>query len=128
MNSPMLHLGRSLALAAVFTICGGHWIVLQGIAWGEMLVTALQGKTLVTAISQTFDGNHPCSICKSIQHDTAKQKRPEVQSSVAKLIFILDRPQDWFPPVAIGARLPIKQLVGFVRNEAPSVPPPQSAV
>jgi hypothetical protein len=128
MKFPVLHLGRILALTAVFTICGGHWIVMQGVAWSEMLATAMHEESFVAAVSQTFDGEHPCSICKSIQHDTEKQKRSETRASAAKLVFILVRAQDWFHPTASGDRLPIERCVGFVRKEAPSVPPPQSAV
>jgi len=46
---------------------GGHWALLQTSAWVGMIVQYSQRAGLKAGIAQTFDGEHPCSVCKAIQ-------------------------------------------------------------
>jgi hypothetical protein len=58
-------LGMALAL---FSIAGGHWAVVQSVAWAEMLRDYTQRTgSLTVAVEQTFDGQHPCELCRQIQ-------------------------------------------------------------
>ena len=60
----------------MFTIAGGHWTVLQTVAWAEMLhAHAQRGDGLAAAAEQTFDGQHPCALCRDIQAAKAKERQ-----------------------------------------------------
>ncbi len=53
---------------------GGHWVVLQSAAWARMLVDYSRDASLAVAIEKTFDGQHPCSLCKRIDQVEKSQK------------------------------------------------------
>lgn len=46
---------------------GLHWALLQSMAWTGMLVQFASETGIVEALQKTFDGKHPCSICKFVQ-------------------------------------------------------------
>ena len=60
---------------ALLHLGGGHWGVLQGIAWAKMLVEYSQTDGLRDGIVKTFDGEHPCEMCKSISKGRESEKR-----------------------------------------------------
>ncbi len=56
----------SLILLA-FWVTGGQWMMLQSVAWVNMVRDYSQETSLTKALSQTFDGQHPCELCRFIQ-------------------------------------------------------------
>lgn len=92
---------RSFALIACLHLMGGHWLALQGVAWVTMLVDNSQESSLVDAVSKTFDGQHPCPLCKAVatgQNEEREKKETLVDPS-AKLVAVLvsDTPATRFP-------------------------------
>lgn len=84
-----------LAKFLLFTACvhlmGGHWLALQGVAWVSMLANHSRGETLAAAVSKTFDGRHPCPLCKAVatgQSEEREQKEVPTDPSV-KLVGVL---------------------------------------
>ncbi len=61
-----------LVLGAFVHLSGGHWGVLQCIAWTNMLVDYSASDGILEGARMTFDGEHPCAMCKSIA--SAKQE------------------------------------------------------
>src|SRR3954470_20768479 len=60
---------RVARLAMIMAICvsiGAHWAALQSVAWATMLVEYSQHEPLPRALAQTFDGHHPCDLCKRV--------------------------------------------------------------
>jgi len=57
----------------VFSL-GLHWAVLQTVAWAGMLVAYSQASTVREAVSRTFDGKHPCPLCKAIERGRQEEK------------------------------------------------------
>ena len=53
-------------------LSGGPWFALQTFAWARMLVAYTQQDGFARGLTKTFDGQHPCTLCKSIQTATAK--------------------------------------------------------
>jgi hypothetical protein len=82
----IIRLGRMLVVLTLFIALEGHLIVLQAVAWGGMLLTYSQSATIEEGIAKTFDGRHPCSLCKSIQK--SRQKKPAPQVLVKKLALL----------------------------------------
>jgi len=59
---------------------GGHWAVLQGVAWATMLTRFSQTMSLAQAAGFTFDGRHPCALCKAVrQGQEAERKEPKLK-------------------------------------------------
>ena len=55
--------------AVVFTlvlVIASHWFVWQSVAWVGMVIKYAQDSSLVTALEMTFDGQHPCQLCKFV--------------------------------------------------------------
>ncbi len=62
-------------IGALLHLGGGHWGVLQGIAWAKMLVEYSQADGLREGVVKTFDGEHPCEMCASISKGRESEKR-----------------------------------------------------
>ena len=45
---------------ALFMIAGGHWAMLQSVAWAGMVKDFSRTGTIAEAVTKTFDGKHPC--------------------------------------------------------------------
>ena len=54
---------------------GLHWAVLQTAAWAGMLVTYSRDGSFRDAVVKTFDGKHPCSLCRAIKQGRAAEPR-----------------------------------------------------
>jgi hypothetical protein len=68
-------IGVWLCSLALLQILGGHWAFLQAGAWVSMILSYSQTVELKTAITQTFDGEHPCPICKTIQEGKKQEQK-----------------------------------------------------
>ena len=66
-------LAIAVAFLALFLFAGGHWAILQIGAWMGMIVAYSRDGDVSTAISNTFDGKHPCALCCAVQ-DGRKQE------------------------------------------------------
>ena len=123
--------GLLFAALAFFSIAGGQWAVLQSIAWAGMLHDYTQRTgSVVAAFEQTFDGQHPCELCREIA--TAKKEHKENPAAFtakdnAKVKALV--PDTLLrPPVLTtkGLRFPGAGLdEGSSRNEQPPTPPPR---
>jgi hypothetical protein len=57
---------RILTWLMLAVLVGGHWGMLQVVAWTGMLIDYSQDNPFATAVGMTFDGDHPCAICKQV--------------------------------------------------------------
>ena len=125
-------LGLVCAALAFFSIAGGHWAVLQSVAWAEMLHSYSQRSgSVAVAVEQTFDGQHPCELCQQIQVAKAKEHKESptapatkedakvkalvansVLPALARTIEAISCPRAVFAP-------------GSSRAEQPPTPPPR---
>ena len=62
----------ALVLLIGAVLCGGQLGLLQAIGWASMLVSRSQSGSLATAVSTTFDGQHPCTICYFVKQQADK--------------------------------------------------------
>lgn len=90
----LLRLIGTLSIAiALFSLCGGHWAVLQGVAWGRMIQTYSMEGSFQSAIAKTFDGEHRCPLCKKIEQTKQQEKKNHfVNETFKKKEGILERP------------------------------------
>lgn len=84
-------LGRWLVVIALVLSTGGHWALLQVCAWTGMVVSYSQSATISEAISMTFDGEHPCKLCKVVkQGRKAEQEKPATLKVETKFDLFFD--------------------------------------
>ena len=115
---------------------GAHWGVLQIAAWASMVSVYSAEKGLVVGLKETFDGEHPCAMCKKIS--TAKGKDSQQnsplpaggQSEVSKwlatsLATLLPRPH-WEEGATVVQRDAWAPHF-YDRYTGPPVPPPKIA-
>ena len=74
--------------ALVLTI-GAHWALLQSVAWVGMAVRFAQTDPLPEALSKTFDGQHPCQLCKLVANGKQAEKKEATLKAETKLDFLV---------------------------------------
>ncbi|MDR3406055.1 MAG: hypothetical protein P4L99_26450 [Chthoniobacter sp.] len=128
MSSSTLRLGQVLMLLVLFGAAGGHWMVLQSVAWSRMLVSYAQDENFTVAVTKTFDGQHPCDLCKEIgraksnEPQSARALKAENDAAfVAPTLAVMVRAE------GISWRLEIPEWHGEARPVQPVAPPPRSA-
>jgi hypothetical protein len=70
---------RWLVVLALTLSLGAHWALLQSVAWVGMMAAYSRDGFIAEALSKTFDGQHPCCLCKMIQQGRAAEKKQEPQ-------------------------------------------------
>jgi len=114
---------------ALLYLSGAHLVVVQCVAWGGMVVSYSQDVGLQKGLSNTFDGKHPCGMCKKVQ----QAKRDHAPLALAFKLTDLKA-------VALDLRVPATQQlfsestdfcssVSFlcgVGLQSPPVPPPRA--
>lgn len=71
----LVRAGTWLALLAMLLASGTHWVALQGVAYGSMLVRNAQTAPLGEALARTFDGRHPCPLCHAVQSGRQEEEK-----------------------------------------------------
>ncbi len=115
-----------LVLALSFSI-GLQWAVMQSAAWVGMVISYSQEGTLSEALTKTFDGEHPCALCKAVQSSESSPKKQNSPHRVIKFeLAITEQQLFFFPPRMMTAMTPIVSMEeGFTAG--PPIPPPRMA-
>lgn len=113
-------------VTALVLATGLHWAALQTVAWTTMLANNLRCDSFSEAVGKTFDGQHPCCLCKAIAAAKKAEKKSEAVSPVLKMEF---------PPVAESTVmvspaqfkiLPQQNRFADAFSSKPPAPPPRS--
>ncbi|MCC7374592.1 MAG: hypothetical protein IT581_08045 [Verrucomicrobiales bacterium] len=115
----------ALTLALALSL-GLDWAALQTIAWTRMLTGFSQSMSIGQALTQTFDGLHPCTLCLAIRRAKAAEQRsssPAIEKTQVKLEF--DVPLDLaFSFLIVPPLTPIPWL-GVVTDHPQAPPKPR---
>ena len=84
----LTRLPRFLIALALAGFLGLHWVLLQMVAWTGMIVTYSQQAPVSVALVRTFDGKHPCTLCKEITKAKRSEKKPVTQIQNMRLEFL----------------------------------------
>lgn len=79
--------GKFLLVVALVTMLSAHWALLQTVAWTTMLAENLHSNSFQVAVTRTFDGKHPCPLCKAIAAAKQSEKKAEFSFQSQKLEF-----------------------------------------
>jgi hypothetical protein len=80
-------LGKIFLVFALVAMLGAHWALLQTVAWTTMLADNLCTHSVREAMTETFDGSHPCDLCKAIAAGKQSEKKTEFSFQSQKLEF-----------------------------------------
>src|SRR3954464_13955867 len=125
--SVLLRCTRLLTVLLLCSSLGAHWFVLQSIAWRTMVFRYSQECSVTEALANTFDGEHPCGLCKHIQKSKNKSDQQPNSFSISKKIdlrFTAARP-NLFPPTHFELQSAPDQRA-LIRTDTPPVPPPRA--
>lgn len=121
----MKKIGHVFLILALLGATGGHWAVLQTIAWADMLAKNLQTESVGEAITKTFDGAHPCKMCKQISAGKKAEKKADLTLQIKKLEFVSIRPA-WLILAPQDFHTVPEPALNFESiSHRPSVPPPR---
>ncbi len=119
-------IGHALLITALIAAIGGHWAVLQTVAWTTMLAGNLRDCSLTQAVQKTFDGQHPCALCKQISAGKKSEKKTEFQIELKKFEFTHAASRFLFSPPTSFYTLSEGSDSRRHFAHAPLVPPPRS--
>jgi hypothetical protein len=119
-------IARAVTIFALCCAIGLHWLTLQSIAWTSMIIDYSKRGTLCQAIAQTFDGAHPCSLCRVVSKANSTEKKSDLQAPTPKIDMICV----WQPASSLRPFIPFEYTMGefcsFQIGQSPPVPPPRS--
>jgi len=117
---------------ALMVSIGGQWMLLQGVAWVGMAVSySIEVGSVKEGLEKTFDGEHPCPLCKAVQKGGQEEGDPAdpltgrvVGKTKAELCsFEVIR---LFPPTSSRLAAVDVAMKAEERALAPDVPPPKA--
>ena len=118
---------RFVVILALLASIGGHWALLQSVAWTRMIVERAGGQSFSQAVQTTFDGEHPCDLCKRISEGKQGERQPEKSPLNVKLDLLCERRVIAIAPPSEPVISPSNTVEGTPRAECPPVPPPRAA-
>jgi len=110
----------------LLAVTGGPWSIMQAVAWTTMLAGNLRLGSFSQAVTHTFDGQHPCSLCKAIAAGKKSEGKSELTPPVTWQEFLPVSgsfawvESDRVPLVIVQAKI-VQSL-----TEQPPTPPPRA--
>ena len=122
------NLGIAFAIALFFfSSLGGYQVAFQGVAWAKMIAQYSRTDAPVQALKKTFDGKHPCSVCKRISKSHSSNMSPTINPDLK------------FEKAFVSAAVSVKRMrdcgqlsysctsANLIRNDSsPLTPPPRA--
>jgi len=117
---------NALLILVLLAATGAHWGALQSVAWTRMLAENLRTSSLADAVSRTFDGQHPCSLCKVIASAKKSEKKTEFPQPLTKLEFPLTAQSLLLVAPTRFQLVPIGNEFVEAISQPPPQPPPRA--
>lgn len=117
---------RIITVLVLVLTLGLHWAALQSAAWVSMIVRYSRNTTLQQALVQTFDGQHPCALCRFVADGRkAEHQERQAQLTLLKFDFLCEAPAAFIFAEVPPNRCEPGDQQGFTRCEQPPSPPPR---
>jgi len=92
-----------------------------------MIIDYARADSLPHAVARTFDGKHPCAMCKEISKSKKAEEKPATVKSDKKIESLAGSATPFASvPVFRSVWLPRDILLNAGRADSPPVPPPRS--
>lgn len=83
MSQWVIRASQYLLIGTLLVSMGGHLALLQTVAWGNMLVEFSSTNSFSEAVDKTFDGEHPCHLCKVVKKSKSEsEKKPLLKAEM----------------------------------------------
>ena len=92
-----------------------------------MLVDNLTTTSFSTAVQRTFDGKHPCALCKVVAEGTKSEKKSDLLLPLKKFEGLSQTVAVIIPLPASFPRIQAGEAVLETLAHAPPTPPPRAA-
>lgn len=112
-------------MLALTTSIGLHWALLQSVAWVGMLAGNLQRTPLTEAVCRTFDGLHPCCLCKAIAECKKTEKKADLSPQLKKFEFLRQMEQPLPDVPTLFSLLSVLDSFAAAQPIPPALPPPR---
>lgn len=120
--------GAWAAILAVLFGTQAHLALMQGVAWGGMLLSYSAESGIEQGIQQTFDGDHPCPLCTLVedvrQADPGTGDELSIQKSVQRLLAMTSRPESTLQPNNFLRPVDDQRVLHRGSDPEPPTPPP----
>jgi len=103
-------LGFVLVMLAVFSLVGGHWGILQTVAWAGMIIDYSKNAPFTVAIKRTFSGEAPCRMCHAIKEGRKNEQRLPATLKVEK------KSDSFLAAESLRVRLPRSDTFSYPRD------------
>ena len=120
-------LPKLLIVLALACSTGLHWAFLQTLAWTTILVDNLTSTSFSAALQRTFDGKHPCALCKAIAEGKKSEKKADTLLRLKKFEGLSTPVVITVPPPASFPTIEAPNASLEAVSHAPPTPPPRAA-
>ncbi|NDD81807.1 MAG: hypothetical protein EBZ53_04475 [Verrucomicrobia bacterium] len=103
--------------------------LLQTVAWGWMITSYSQEAGLKEGLRKTFDGHHPCGLCKRIAQsrpDSSPATLAPITPAPIDFLWILSSVRSELSPCRSCELLPASCLSQDLDRASPLLPPPRA--
>jgi hypothetical protein len=118
-------IGRAMTIGALCCSLGLHWLALQSVAWTTMLVSNARHVHLTEAVAKTFDGAHPCDLCKVVAEGKKSEKKSQILPAIAKMDLICTTRSFRFLPPWVSYGYHSAEVFRPQHYYSPPAPPPR---
>ena len=132
MTRKALHRIRLVLLLVAALSLGLHYAVVQVVGWVNMTVEYSQTAPLSEALVMTFDGKHPCELCKLVEKELGHAEQDEKRAPETKVELKLPPVICWVDGIQLlhlsHAPMPVakRDERARFRRERPPLPPPRT--
>ena len=120
--------GHFLIVLLLIVSVGGHWAFLQSVAWVTMVIDYSKDAPLSVAVEKTFDGKHPCHLCKIVKHGKETEQKQDASKLKLKVdSWLLERGVAFESAPLAPQQISFAEILFNTRGETPPVPPPRFA-
>jgi hypothetical protein len=117
---------RTATVIALCCAIGLHWVALQSVAWAMMIIDYSKRAPICQAITQTFDGAHPCSLCHVVSKAKNSEKKQDLPSWASKIDMICASLTNGIVRPFVPFEYAAGDSFWFEFGPSPPVPPPRS--
>ncbi|HTV62132.1 MAG TPA: hypothetical protein VMH30_06145 [Verrucomicrobiae bacterium] len=122
----LVKVGKSLLVLTLVAMLGAQWTLLQTVAWTTMLANNLRTYSFSESVSRTFDGQHPCPLCRAIAAGKKSERKNDTVQARQKLEFPLFAEQLVLIAPSSAGVLPRPATFARSLSLKPPTPPPRA--
>ncbi|MDA7665906.1 hypothetical protein OAM00_04280 [Verrucomicrobia bacterium] len=104
---------------------GGHWGLLQTIAWSNMLLDYSENLTWTSALSKTIDPDTSCRICEFVQEGRNQESNQDFSKTQFKIDLVCEQREVFLNCPNVADDKAITFIVHSQFHAPPIAPPPR---